>query len=328
MKFTNKTIYPIIITIAGIILLSACQENTEELDSMAQEQRFFDLYVGANYPDVQPRTNGLYFLEHKEGTGSFPDSDDWLLVNHVCYRIPTNTIFESYIENVVKDNQTSLDRDSVAIYGPYKMLNGSRTPGLTEGLTLMREGGQATIFFTSELGYGTEGTGSITGYQSLKYEVELLKVIKDIDIYEQEKVDFYLDTVPEYDTIHDDETDAFMYYIINESTDGKQVATDSLVTVAYKGYLMDGRVFDERTASDAVEFKVARDEFAARWDLVLPRLHVGEKATFIFPYQMGYGEAGNVINGVRTIPPYETLLFDVEIISMEADPADIKESEK
>ncbi|MEN8226880.1 MAG: FKBP-type peptidyl-prolyl cis-trans isomerase [Bacteroidota bacterium] len=320
MKFTIKNIVHIIAAIAGIVLITACKEDTDDQDKTDQEQRFFDLYVGANYPDVVPQSNGLYFLEHKAGTGSSPDSDDWVMVNHVCYKIPEDIIYESYVENVAIDHQFY---DTIAMYGPYKMLNGSRNPGLTEGLTLMSEGSQATIFFTSDLGYGSEGEGKVSPYESLKYEVELLEVIKDMDAYEQAKIDTYMDTVPQYDTIHDPETDAIMYYIIDEATDGKQVATDSLIEVAYKGYLIDGRVFDEKTAAAPLEMKVGGVEVINGWDLGLLKLKEGEKARFIIPYQLGYDEAGSEAeSGLRVVPPYETLLFDIEIISVKFDPED------
>ena len=71
MKFNIKKIYPIFIAIAAIVLISSCQEDTEDQDMTEQEQRFFNLYVGANYPGETPQANGLYFIEHKAGTGSF-----------------------------------------------------------------------------------------------------------------------------------------------------------------------------------------------------------------------------------------------------------------
>jgi FKBP-type peptidyl-prolyl cis-trans isomerase len=313
-----KKIYPIVIAIAAIALMAACTETADNQDIGEQEQRFFDLYMAANYPDVQPQSTGIYLLEHKAGTGSTPDSDDWLLVNHVCYTIPEDIIYESYVENVAIDNRFY---ESIAMYGPYKMQNGSRNEGLTEGLLLMSEGAQATIFFTSDLGFGTTGGGGIIPYQSLKYEIELLEVIKDIDAYELDRINTYMDTILVADTIQDPVSDAIMYVIIDEATDGAPVVNDSLAQIAYKGYLMDGRVFDQRTAADPLEITVGKDVIAG-WDLGILLLHEGEKARFVIPYQLAYGEAGSgdPASGVRVIPPFETLLFDIEIISIEANP--------
>ncbi len=323
MRFTVNKIIIVLLAITGILIATACQEDTELQDKTAQELRLFNLYAGANYPGNTPRSDGLYFIEHKAGTGASPDSDDWVLINHVCYKIPEDDIYESYIENVAIDNHFY---DSVAMYGPYKLLNGSRNPGLTEGLTLMKEGSQATIFFSSELGYGVDGTADIAPYQSLKYEVELLEVIKDIDVYEETRINNYMDTVPQFDTIRDPDSDAIMYYIIDESSDGNEVVPDSLAEIAYKGYLMDGRVFDERTAANPFTLTVGADDVIKGWDLGLLKLHEGEKARFIIPYQMAYGEDGRKdgSSGLRTIPPYETLLFEIEIVGVREDPSNTK----
>ena len=201
------------------------------------------------------------------------------------------------------------------------MQNGSRNEGLKEGLLLMSEGAQATIFFTSDFGFGSAGSGDISPYRPLKYEIELLEVIKDIDAYELARINTYMDTILVSDTIHDPDSDAIMYYIIDEASDGAPVVNDSLVQIAYKGYLMDGRVFDQRTASDPFEMTVGKDLIAG-WDLGLLKLHEGEKARFVIPYQLAYGEEGSIHreSGLRTIPPYETLLFDIEIISIEENP--------
>ncbi len=259
-----------------------------------------------------------------------PDTNDWVLVNHVCYMIPEDYVYESYIENVADDNR--LDLSGIAIYGPYKLLNGSRADGFTKGLTMMKEGGEATIFFTSELGYGTTGRGKIGANQSLKYEVELIEVIKDMDAYEQAKIEAFVDTIPGIDTIHDAGTGAIMYYVIDEATEGSPVEVDSIIEVAYLGYLTDGRVFDQSAEDAPFRFKVgdytAETSPIIGWHLGLEKFKEGEKGRLIIPYPLAYGEDGRVdpSSGLRTIPPYETLVFNVEIVSVEAS-LDVEEPE-
>ena len=55
---------------------------------------------------------------------------------------------------------------------------------------------------------------------------------------------------------------------------------------------------------------------------MIVKLHEGEKARFVIPYQLAYGEDGSIDSDsrLRAIPPYETLLFDIEIISVEENP--------
>jgi FKBP-type peptidyl-prolyl cis-trans isomerase len=314
----------IAITILAVFFTSACTEETAEVDRGAKEQRFFDIYTASRYPDVGPLASGLYFVENTVGTGASPAADDWVLINHVNSIIPDEHIYESYIENVSDDN--NLDINKVAIYGPFKMLNGITNAGHSEGLGLMREGGEATMFFTSDLGFGPTGNGTIGAFQSLKYEVELLEVIPDMDAYELAKIASYMDTVAVYDTIHDPTTDAVLYYMIDYATDGAPVAIDSTIEVAYRGYLTDERQFDESAEDAPYKFKVgdyqAETSPIAGWHLGLAKFKNGEKGRLVIPYQFAYGEEGRTSGNLRTMPQYETLVFDVEIVSVESDDED------
>ena len=320
MKIHNR-IALIVLAIAGMFLSKACTEETQETDYRVQEQRELNLYMAYNYPDASPRDNGLYYIVETEGEGESPDEDDWVLINHVCYILPDDIVYESYIKNVAQDN--NLDASGIAIYGPFKMLNGTRNEGLTEGLTLMKEGGEGTLIFSSDLGFGSSGNGTVGQYNSLKYEIELLEVIPDIEAYELANTAAYMDTVTApYDTIHDPTTDAVLYYIVDQATEGAPVAIDSTIQVAYKGYLMDGRVFDESADGEPFSFKVG--EYPEEggvidgWHLGLVNFKDGEKGRIVIPYQLAYGEEGRISGGLRTMPPYETLVFEVEIISVEA----------
>ncbi|MEA3462008.1 MAG: FKBP-type peptidyl-prolyl cis-trans isomerase, partial [Bacteroidota bacterium] len=215
MKIYNR-IVPFIILVAGFAILSSCKEDTTTQDKLDQEQRYFDIFVAANYPDAVPEASGLYYIENKEGTGAMPYDSSWVLVNHVSYVVPSNQVYETYIERVAIDNRI---QDTSAMYGPFKMQNGTMNDGFTEGLNIMSEGGEATFLFTSELGYGSTNTGDIPAYTSLKYEVVLLEVLGDIEEYEAAKIVAYTDTIVGVDTIYDAVNDAKSKSIMSSISD-------------------------------------------------------------------------------------------------------------
>ena len=304
----------------------SCKEITNEENS--QEERFFRLYMHSNYGMDLESDDKFYYIENKPGTGANPDSDDWIILNYVGYTIPEDLVVDTYIENVARDNDIY---ESGAWYGPFKMQNGSRTEGLKQGLMKMKEGGEATICFTSELGYGSTVTNlmkSVTAYKSLKYEVKLIKVIEDIEVYEEERLEAYVADIPGTDTIHDPDTDAIMYYVVDEENEGTTIANDSVVTVNYKGYTLDGVVFDESQEGDPFELTVGDDAGAIKgWNLGLLRFKEGEKGRLFIPYQLAYGESGQLLTGTNyfSILPYEQLVFEIEVV--EVSQTDITETD-
>jgi len=330
MMIMNR-IYTVALLIAGLVFMAQCTKVNGDQESKEQEQRFFDIYQKSHYPDATPQASGLYYVENKEGSGISPGDSSWVLINHVAYLLPGNNVYNTYLENVAVDNNIA---DTAALYGPYKIQNGTTNEGFTEGLKMMREGGEATFLFTSDLGYGSKNTGSVTPYTSLKYEVQLLKVLgDDIEAYEAQKILSYTDTIAGVDTIYDAENDATMYYVVDEATDGAPVAIDSTIQVAYKGYLRDGRVFDESTDENYYEFKVGDLESTSSpidgWHLGLQRFKEGEKGRLIIPFPLAYGAFGQyTANRNVAIPPYETLIFDVEVISVTAGDDDVHPTTK
>ena len=314
--------YTVLLILAIAFLASGCKKDNGSQEKTDEELRYLDLYVASRYPEAELEPNGLYYLEHRAGTGDSPGSEDWLMINHVGYEVPKDKVFVSYIENVVEEN--NLDPNGTALYGPYKVQNGSVNEGFTEGVMLMKEGGQATVIFPSSLGYGSSGSGKVGAYSSLKYEIELLEVIPDIEVYEQNKINTYLDTIFSYESILDEGTGATMYYMIDRPTDGQLIENDSAVSLAYTGMLLDGRVFDSKDADDPYTFTMGEADHITGWDLGLLRLREGEKARLLIPYPLAYGEAGRIdqTSGLQAIPPYETLLFEIEVLTVGGETED------
>jgi FKBP-type peptidyl-prolyl cis-trans isomerase len=329
----TKRIY-FLISLMTLFFVQGCTDNTVEEDPyLVQEQRYFDLYMGSTFKDTiaPPTESGLFYIEVSEGTGDAPGAGDWVMMNHVAYTIPEELVVDSYMENVAI---TSGLPTNVALFGPFKFQNGTGADGLTEGLTMMREGGEAIMCFTSELGFGTVGTSlmrNVGEYKSMKYEVALLEVIgEDIVGYEQNRIEAYVDTISGVDTIYDVATETVMYYVIDEpNEEGSTIGIDSVVAVAYRGYVVDGREFDESVEGEPYEFKVGDYEAANSpirgWHLGVTRFKQGEKGRLIIPYPLAYGEAGRVQDHTVAIPQYETLVFDIKIDSVSSSISDPKD---
>ena len=104
--------------------------------------------------------------------------------------------------------------------------------------------------------------------------------------------------------------DSGLKYVIHEQGDGLQAENGKSVSVDYYGVTMDGKMFDNSfRAGRPYTFPLGAGQVIQGWDLGIPLLKVGGKATIFIPYQLGYGEAGSPPN----IGPKSELVFYVEL---------------
>ena len=110
-----------------------------------------------------------------------------------------------------------------------------------------------------------------------------------------------------------DKTDSGLRYKILQKGEGKNATKGSMVSVHYKGQLLDGTVFDSSyKRRQPIDFNLGIGQVIAGWDEGIQLLQVGDKARFVIPSNLAYGERG--AGGV--IPPNATLIFDVELMNV------------
>jgi len=109
-----------------------------------------------------------------------------------------------------------------------------------------------------------------------------------------------------------DKTKSGLYYkFTHKSGSGIAPVKGNNVSVHYIGKLADGTVFDNSYGrGEPIEFPIGIGYVIPGWDEGIQLLEQGDKATFVIPSFLGYGESG--AGGV--IPPNATLIFDVELI--------------
>ena len=100
------------------------------------------------------------------------------------------------------------------------------------------------------------------------------------------------------------------YEVLTEGTGKSPKATDK-VRCHYEGRLTDGSVFDSSyQRGEPADFGL--NQVIAGWTEGVQLMKEGAKYRFHIPYLLGYGERG----AGASIPPYATLVFDVELIKV------------
>ncbi len=100
------------------------------------------------------------------------------------------------------------------------------------------------------------------------------------------------------------------YEILQEGNGKSPKATDK-VRCHYEGRLIDGTVFDSSyQRGEPADFGL--NQVIPGWTEGVQLMKEGAKYRFHIPYLLGYGERG----AGSQIPPYSTLVFDVELIKV------------
>ena len=105
-------------------------------------------------------------------------------------------------------------------------------------------------------------------------------------------------------------TSGLQYEVLTEGTGKSPKATDK-VRCHYEGRLTDGTIFDSSyQRGEPADFGL--NQVIAGWTEGVQLMKEGAKYRFHIPYLLGYGERG----AGASIPPYATLVFDVELIKV------------
>ncbi len=108
-------------------------------------------------------------------------------------------------------------------------------------------------------------------------------------------------------------TESGLQYEVLAKGEGQKVERDNTVSVHYHGTLIDGTVFDSSVQRDSpATFPVTG--VIAGWVEALQLMQVGDKFKLTIPYQLAYGANG----AGSAIPPYATLVFEVEVLDIVA----------
>lgn len=103
-----------------------------------------------------------------------------------------------------------------------------------------------------------------------------------------------------------------LQYRIVEPGTGASPADTNQVKVHYTGKLLDGTIFDSSVQrGEPITFGVT--QVIAGWTEALKLMKEGAKWELFIPYDLAYGERG----AGNAIPPYATLIFEVELLEVQ-----------
>ncbi len=192
---------------------------------------------------------------------------------------------------------------SVARGTPAKFPLNGVIKGWTEGVGLMVTGEKRRLWIPAEMAYGEKPARPGAPAGMLVFDVQLLSIKK----------------APEPPKVPDDvkappksakKTKSGLFYrSLSKGTGAEHPKSDSLVSVHYSGWTLDGKMFDSSVMrGEPAVFPL--NGVIKGWGEGVQLMTVGEKARFWIPAELAYG---------TTPPPGAPagmLVFDIELISI------------
>ena len=104
-----------------------------------------------------------------------------------------------------------------------------------------------------------------------------------------------------------------IYFKTTKEGNGEKAGYGANVSTHYKGYFVDGKVFDSSEGREPLDFMTGIGRMIIGYDLMTQDMKKSEKRTVILPPQFAYGEQG--IPGA--IEPNSFLVFDIELVDVQ-----------
>jgi FKBP-type peptidyl-prolyl cis-trans isomerase FkpA len=294
-----------------LLIMNSCQkEDDKKEDEQIKLQQYLEQQ---GYTEYEPTTSGLIVVPLQETAGVSPELTDYVNIYFTASLIDgfvfgTSDKDVAVIHGIVRDD---------VLYGPAKFsIEDLGIAGLKEGLMKMRAGEKSRLIIPSSLAFGSSDLGAIPPYSTVIYDVELLDVISDPDEHEKGLLEAFLhENLIETDA----RTSSGLYYIEELSGAGDLPSDNQKITIHYRGSLLDGRVFDQSQSWDDRQHGIPMvlDLYNSAYYIPgfiegVKKMRKGAKARIIIPWDIGFGA-----NGEGKIPPYSTLVFDLEIADIQ-----------
>lgn len=271
MKYLTLLLFPC------LFLLTSCGDDDVSLEDDIKK---IETYLTENNINAQATDSGLHYIIDEEGTGALLTLENAATVNYKGY----------YLDGEVFDE---------TILYPASFVIANLIEGWREGLQFFRLGSKGRLFIPSKLGYGSNTPAGIRKDAVLVFEID---VIADLAAREQERIQTYLAE----NGLEAQPTASGLHYIIEEEGDGPHPSAESEVTVNYKGYFLNGDVFDETTGTPAT---FPLNGVIEGWKEGIPLFKKGGSGKLFVPSGLAYGNTPP-----QGLPQNAILIFEVELI--------------
>lgn len=299
------------VLISAVLLLSACM-NSDDLEKEREQQLMTlkDYLASKNIAFAGTDTVYRIFIDStlRDSTSIPIKSTYYVKVNYNLRLVDNEKLVET--NNHVLAKQNGLLPVNF-LSGPSLIaVNYTAIYGLYRSLLQLQKNDTAVFVIPFDWAFGSYYTDRIPVFSSLIFQVRVVDVIPDIAAYDKSFWQRWV--VDSLQLSLSDTTEEVPVYIKTYNTgDTTKKASDySNVTVIYKGWLTDGRVFTDNY--DTITFSFGNTSIISGFSKAIEQLNLGQRAKIFIPYYHAYGTTARTNSaGQVVIPPYSSLIYEV-----------------
>jgi len=259
--------------------------------------------------------NGLKFSVIKAGTGILPKKEDILVFDYLLKDSKDSTWNSTHEDGMPS---AVMIADSTALATENGMVQMFRMLSKGDSVVMTMP---VTKFFKDVIGQPIPP--KIDTSVSISYFIQVKDIMRmeAFREYQSKLMEEKKKTQPakdaaliakylEKNNINAEKDSSGLRYVLHSNGGGAKPSVENCVEVKYKGKLLkDGRVFDQ---AEKIAFPLGG--VIEGWKLGIPKLGIGDSATFYIPSGLAYGPQGYP----GAIPPDAILIFDVQLLQVSA----------
>lgn len=105
-------------------------------------------------------------------------------------------------------------------------------------------------------------------------------------------------------------------YVIEHPGEGEPPRPGDVVSVLFKGTLLQGKVFEkDLDPRHPYSFRLGREEVIPGWDQIVQLMRPGSTWLVIIPPELAYGSRGRA----PRVPPDTTLVFEMQLVGVDRE---------
>jgi FKBP-type peptidyl-prolyl cis-trans isomerase len=288
-----KRILFIIVLAVSVGFLSSCQDQSE-------------------FPGYKKTATGLYYKFYTDVDDTlYPKVGDFVDVDMI-YATEDTVMFDS--RDLPKPMQ-------------MPMVESVHAGDIYEGMALMNIGDSATFICNADsvltkLFRFRSIPPELDSVENIYFHVKMKDIMskeamdakRDAEMKKMESEELELRSAYLLENYPDAEpSESGLFFISEKKGTGSKPETGQKVKVHYTGMFLDGTKFDSSVdRGQPFEFTLGQQQVISGWDEGIAMMRKGGKAILVIPSDIAYGPSGR-----GSIPPFSTLVFEVELIDFE-----------